>query len=346
MSSRRFVLLLVAAVIVISAALLLATRRESSPETRGVLLLPALAADLNAVTEVSLTKGGSNPAATIQKSAGGWTLKERGGYPADVSKLRTLLTALGDAKIVEKKTSDPARYAVIGVEDPSQPGATGTEITVSLPGGRHAVIVGKSVGEGNFVRLAGENQSYSVEPGIPVESEPKFWIDSRLIDVPAASIQSIAFRPATGAPYAIRRPTADGPFSLEGVPDGRKPLEADALKPAATTLTALTAEDVAPADGIDFGQPFVVTVTRSDGDVITLTGVTVDTKHWVQITSTKDSALTDKARGRAFEVAGYRYDAIFKPLEQLLSPKPSPAPKGAPASKASAPRAAHVPGKT
>ena len=30
-----------------------------------------------------------------------------------------------------------------------------------------------------------------------------------------------------------------------------------------------------------------------------------------------------KTQGRAFEVAGYRYDAIFRPLEQLLVPKES-----------------------
>ncbi len=340
MSRQRFLLLVVAAVVVICLALQLATRRESSQQTGGGALLPGLAAELNTVTEVSVAKGGGTPVSTIQKSAAGWTLKERGGYPADVGKLRTLLTALGDAKIVEYKTADPARYAVIGVEDPSQPGATGTEITVSMPGGKHAVIVGKSVGEGNFVRRAGENQSYSVEPGIPVVSEPHEWIDSRLIDVPAATIQSIAFKPPTGTPYAIRRSATDGPFSLEGAPAGRKPLEPDALKPAATTFTALTAEDVASADSIDFGQPFVVTVTRGDGDVITLTGVVVDTKHWIEVTSSKDAALTDKARGRAFEVASYRYDAIFKPLDQLLRPIEPPAGKGKPLP------ATHVPKKT
>ena len=32
-----------------------------------------------------------------------------------------------------------------------------------------------------------------------------------------------------------------------------------------------------------------------------------------------------KRAGRAFELAGYRYDAIFRPLEQLLAPKEPPA---------------------
>jgi hypothetical protein len=338
-SPRRFLLLVVAALVAISAALVLAAHRDSQHETQGGALLPGLAANLNSVTEVTLGKGGGASASTLQKSAAGWTLKERGGYPADVAKLRSLLTALGDAKIAEEKTADPARYTVIGVEDPSQPGATGTEITVSMPGVRQDVIVGKSAGDGNFVRRAGEKQSYSVEPVIPVDSEPHYWIDSRLIDVPATKIQGIEFKPPGGTPYAIHRSAADGPFSLDGAPAGRKPLPADALAPAPTTFTGLAAEDVAPQGSVDFGQPFVTTVTLTDGGTITLTGAVAGTKHWVEVTASKDPALTGKAQGRAFEVPSYRYDAIFKPLEQLLTPKEAPAVKVTAAK-------AHKPSKT
>lgn len=349
MSRQRFVLLLIAALVAISAALLLATHRNSSREVRGVALFPALASDLDSVTVVQIAKGGGQPTATLEKSSGGWTLQQRAGYPADVAKLRKLLTALGDAKIVEEKTADPARYGVIGVDDPAQPGATGTQITVLTPAARRAVIVGKSSGEGNFVRRAGEKQSYSVEPGIPVEGEPQFWIDSRLLDVPVTKIQRIDFKPATGPAYAIRRSAADSSFSLEGLPAGRKPLDADALAPAPTTLTGLTAEDVAPLDGLDFDQPFLTTITLTDGEVITLTGAVAGSKHWVQVKSSKDAALTARAAGRAFEVASYRYDAIFKRLDQLLTPKDAPA--AAPAGKAAPPRktapaAAQRPNKT
>src|SRR5258708_21640240 len=54
---------------------------------------------------------------TMHEKDGRWTVAERGDYPADVSKLRKLLLALSDAKIVEEKTSNPANYPVIGLED-------------------------------------------------------------------------------------------------------------------------------------------------------------------------------------------------------------------------------------
>jgi len=330
MSRQRFVLIAVAALLAIAAALLLATQRNASREAPGVALFPSLAANLNTISEVRITKGGSAPLTTLDKAATGWTVKERGGYPADLTKLRKLLTSLGDAKILEEKTADPARYSVLGVEDVAQSGSTGTEITMLTPHGALALIIGKPVAEGTFVRRVGDKQSYSVEPGITVEAEPHFWIDSRLLDVPAAKIQSIAFKPADGTPYAIHRSAADGTFSLEGAPADRKPLDGSALAPAQTTFTGLDAEDVSALDGIDFGKPFIVTVTLTDGDVLTLTGAVADTKHWIKVQSSKDAVLTARAQGRAFEVPSYRYDAIFKPLEQFLVPKPPPAVKAPP----------------
>ena len=57
---------------------------------------------------------------------------------------------------------------------------------------------------------------------------------------------------------------------------------------------------------------------------ITVTGAPVGDKHWIQVASrARTRRSTAKTQGRAFEIAGYRYDAIFRPLEQLLVPKPT-----------------------
>ncbi len=279
---------------------------------------------------MSIKKGGAS-AITLHKSGEQWTVAERADYPADVSKLRKLLLALRDARIVEKKTSNPANFAVIGVEDPSQPGSTSSEVTVTAPQGALAVIVGKPAGEGNFVRRAGENQSFTVEPAISFETEPRYWIDSKLFNIPAAQIQSEQVKLSDGSSYTLHRAAApDSPFVLDGVPPGRKALDAPALAPTPTSASDLTAEDVAPIADVDFKQAAQAVLTLTDGTVLTLTGVVVADKHWIQITSNKDAALNAKSQGRAIQIASYRYDAIFRPLEQLLVPKESPAPKVAP----------------
>jgi hypothetical protein len=320
-------MLLVAALVAVCAALYLSSQRNLTKESQVRSLLPTLSKELNTVTAMSVRKGGATPTLTVHKVGEQWTVAERGDYPADVAKLRKLLVALGDARIAEEKTSNPQNFSIIGVEDPTQAGATGAELTVVAQDGKHAVIVGKAAGEGTFARLSGENQSYIVEPAISVESEPRLWIDSRLIDLPAASIQSVEVKPAAGPGYVIRRVNPkEESFNLEGAPAGRKPLDSHALAPSSNTLSGLTAEDVAPVKDVDFSKSAQAIITLSDGNVITVIGAPLADKHWIQLTASKDAALDAKTKDRAFDVASYRYDAIFRPVEQLLVPKEPPAP--------------------
>ncbi len=326
MNRQRFVLLLIAALVVLTTGWYVATRRDEPSMSEGAALYPQLAADMASITAVDIRKGSATPTVSVHANGGRWTVAERADYPADVTKLRKLLTALGEAKIIEEKTSDPARYASIGVADPTRPESLGAEVTVTGPI-KAAVIVGKSVGQGTFVRRAGEPQSFSVEPAISLETEPRFWIDSRLLDVPTPLIQDIQFEPAEGARYAIHRvkPTDDA-FSLDGAPADRQALDAHALAPSPTLLANLTAEDVAPVAAVPVGPAMRVVITLNNGGTLTLVGMVDGGKHWLQLTAGKDVQLTTKTAGRAFEIASYRYDAIFKPLEQLLVRQPASKP--------------------
>jgi len=376
MSRQRFIALMVAALVAICGALYLSTQRNLPRDPHGLALLPSLAGEMNTVNSLSVRKGGAKPTVTVHKQGEQWTVAERAEYPADVPKLRKLLLALSDARIREEKTSNPENYGIIGVEDPAQPGATGAQIELTAKDGKHDVIVGKSAGEGSFVRRAGEKTSYIVEPGISVEAEPRFWIDTHLLDIAADKIQSVDTKPATGAAYSVHRvavsepkpidtksanpgaaapaaapaavaPAAAAPtaskFVLEGVPNGRQAADSQTLAPSPTMLGNLAADDVAAAGDIDFSKPSKTVVTLADGGVITLTGAVIGDKRWIQVAAPKDASLSAKTNGRAFEIATYRYDGIFKPLEQLLVPKPAPDTKKPAPSNAKKPASAPKP---
>jgi hypothetical protein len=168
-------------------------------------VFPGLAADLSAVTAVSLQKDSATPSVTLHKSGDVWTVAERADYPADLGKLRKLLMSLGDAKIIEEKTSDPQRFASIGVDEPAS-GTTGVEITVTTPKDKRSLIVGKSVGGGNFVRRPSETKSYSVEPAINADADPHYWIDGRLLNISSAQVQDLNVKPLGSPAYSLHRP--------------------------------------------------------------------------------------------------------------------------------------------
>ena len=331
MSQRRFLMLLAAALIGLTLALYFSGQRHLSHDSQGGLLLPKLREELNGVSAVTIRKGAAKPTVSLRRSADQWTVAELDNYPADSLKLRRLLLALSEARLTEEKTSNPASYPIIGVEDPASPSAAGSEISVAAPHGTDTLIIGKPVGNGNFVRYAAGATSYIAEPGISFETEPRYWIDTRLVDIPVATIQGIALHSADGPAYALHRvsPAADA-FALETVPAGRTAVDPKSLGPSATAFANLAAEDVADAETVDFSNPSTLILSLSDGDAITLTGAAAGDKRWLELTSTKDAALDTKAKGRAFAIPRYRYDAIFRPLEQLLLPKPAPAPKSAP----------------
>jgi hypothetical protein len=235
-----------------------------------------------------IRKGAALPAVMLHRQGDRWTVAQRAEYPADIAKLRKLLQALASARIVEEKTSDPSNYRALGVDNPDAPDAIGTEIKIVGPDATHTVIVGKASAGGNFMRLAQQARGLLVTPGISVDAEPRDWIDGSLLDIKAAQVKQIQIKPAKGP--AFKRKDTD--FAQ---------------------LADLSALDVAPADGVDFKAAITATITLTDGAVITLTGVTAQDKHWLTVSSSADTALTEKARGRAYEISASRYDSIFNP---------------------------------
>jgi len=328
MTTRRFLLLLGASIVAIIGAMYLSSLRHLERDPRGGSLLPGFDAQLDAITDIRMRKGGANASVSLHRAAPGrWTVKERGDYPADVSKIRKLLLALADARIVEEKTSNPARYAILGVDDPAAPSATGVELNLAAPASNRTLIVGKPAAGGTFVRRRGEAMSFAVEPAITVEPTAKEWIDQTPLSIPAEKIQRVRVRFADGTSYAISRKSAPGaatpgPYSLESAPAGREAAEPAVIEPSPTSFGAITADDVGAAADVDFSKPSTCEIKLFDGGVFTLTGVVTGDKHWIQAAASNDDALNARARDRAFEIAGYRYDAMFRPVEQLLKPKP------------------------
>ncbi len=114
MSRRTLILLLTALLVLAVLALVAGPGSHSGSDEQ--LLYPDLRAQLNDVRQIVVRGPGNQLIATLERREARWIVVER-GYPADTGRIRETLLALAEARIVEEKTSTPALYDRLAVQD-------------------------------------------------------------------------------------------------------------------------------------------------------------------------------------------------------------------------------------
>ena len=358
MSGRRVGALLVAALLIIALGLWNASRKVQIADSgAGTPVLKALKAQLNEVTEVRIARGDGSKA-TLRKQPTGWVVGER-EYPADTSRVRKLLIDLSSLDTIEAKTNDPAKYSQLGVEDVNTPTAGGTRIEAVTPEKVNGLIVGKTSGaKSGYVRATDSKQSVLATPIIQAEADPKRWLDTALVDIPESRVKEVEMFPPTGPSFkATREKKEQGDFTVPSLPKGRELQTPSAVNPLATNLALLTLTDVRkaaaggasasatgsgtaaatpaaaarPAATPSSAQTPRVIFRTFDGLEIQLSGQAEGELRFISLapaSSAKETAdeatkLDARVKGWQFEIPNYKYDALFRPLEQfLLTPEP------------------------
>jgi hypothetical protein len=336
MTPRRVVGLLIASAVIVAVAFWLSSRgHRSDLAVAGHPLLDGLRTSVNDVTELRIAKG-DGARVTLKKLPDAWQVVER-EYPADSGKVRKLLLDLGALQVVEEKTSDPASYERIGVEDVKGPKATGTQVEAVTPKKSYSVIAGRSAGmKSSYVRVTGAPKSYLVSPQIMAEANPKQWLAKDVLDIPEARIKEVAVTPATGPAYTVSREKKEQTdFTVSNVPKGRELSSPGAGNPLAGELLSFTLDDVRKdANAAGAAKPAgasSATFRTFDGLELQVNGQKDGDRHYVSIaprstakeTATEAQTLEAHVKGWQYEIPGYKYDLLFKPLDELLK-KPEP----------------------
>jgi len=336
MNPRRVVILLAAGLVVIAIALWLSSQRHLERSiVSGQPVLPELRSALNAVQEVRLVKGDGSQT-TLKKRESDWVVAER-EYPADSGRVRKLLLDIADLKVVEEKTRDPANYSKLGVEDVTAANASG--VKVEIVNGKKPVdlIVGKPSGmKSGYVRVPGATQSLLAAPQIAVDADPRRWLDRTLFDIPQDRVKEVAVKPEGGPAYTVNRANKEQQdFTIPNLPKGRALASTSSPNPIAGALTALTLDDVRkPAAG---DSPSHATFQTFDGLTLDVGGrkdgerhfVTFNAKSTAKETEAEAQKINTRAQGWEIEIPSYKYDAIFRPLEESLAKVEEPAKKAA-----------------
>jgi len=346
MSGRRLAILALLALIAGGAAFWLRRPHEAARDLAiGTPILPALAAHLDAVNGIRLVGAGNKALVTLDRQDARWRVRES-DYAADATRVRRLLIALSELKVAESKTSDPARYAALGVEDPAAAAAGSVRVELDGLGAPTALIVGRNAGtQGSYVRRPGEAQAFEAHPALDLARTPRDWLVRGVLDLAPARIASVEVARSDSPAWRAERPARGAEhFQVPGLPKGKELTSAGAADPAGSAFANLEFDEVraavAPAPGAKRQR---ATVRCFDGLVVTLTSDAAGDAHWLDVEAHFDAALAARyapgapkdappagqvqkeaadiqavVAGHEYRVPAYRYDGIFRPLKELL----------------------------
>ena len=338
MQQRTSLILAAVAVIAVGAAWQFGIRAtpSSSPEAvAGGLVFPGLASKLGQIARIEIQ--GKGAVLGIVQARGKWGLADRGGFPVQQDKLRELLTGLTELRLTEARTSDPAQYNRLGVEDPSP---TGTSNLLRLLDGAGKPIVELIVGhrrvrtQGNvpetiFIRRPGETQSWMAEGRLPVDSDPQLWFERDIANIAGTKVNAVTVERGDIALTFARN---GDKFELTAPAEHPK-TDDYRVEEVSRALETLTLTDVRPAaeqPGVAIGT---ARHTLADGTVITTRLFRADKEIWLQIAATGDTDtakdLQARTAGWAYQVGAWKEKSFTPTLDDLKASepeKPEPAP--------------------
>lgn len=234
--------------------------------------VPDLVDKVNQVTELSVKK--ANKQFTIKRTAEGWEIAEKGGYPAKAETVKELMVSLAMLRTIEPKTSKPENYAKIGVEDPgtptpdpvtppptpSSPGPVSAAALVTLKDDKGQTIASVIVGNGKwdgkpgvYVRKAGDAQSWLADGQLSVPSDLGGWVDPQPLSIMRDRIKFAQTTHPGGEKTTIsREKKEDHDFTVHDIPPGEELMGANAGDSIGAALAYITFEDVRPVAQVNF----------------------------------------------------------------------------------------------
>tara|TARA_R110002049_G_scaffold25557_6_gene89660 strand:- start:8037 stop:9029 length:993 start_codon:yes stop_codon:yes gene_type:complete len=324
----RKTLHLLAAVVVVLALLLLAIgRSEKTSGTHNTALLPEFKSTANAVDRIHVVQPGSEEAVTITRRGSDWVVVERADYRADVGKLRKVINALADARIVEEKTANPDHYAKLGVDDPAESGS-GTRIDLSGPDFAYSLIIGNlAQGSYRYVRISDQARSYLIDTDPSIPASAVAWLDAELIDLAASDVRSVTITHRNGETIVIEKTEQEQTdFVVRDIPEGRELSYATVGNGIAGALQGLQLTDVRK----EVAAPAEVTAEFStwDGTHVAVDVIDNEEGTWLSFSATLSdeeastselfSHINERLAGWQYQVPEYKKNLLTRDWDELL----------------------------
>jgi len=293
MNSKAFYVLGALTVAAVAAASFALTERDSSNAAEpNSALFPDLLERINDVARIEVVT--ENESYSVARGADGWGLEEKGGYPVKYENVTQVAVGLARLTRFEEKTSNPASYALLGVQDPgtetSEDGTPSQRIVLEDDGGKVLadVILGKTKFGSSpsvYVRVAGETASWQCEGQVTLPADAKAWLDKEVLQLDRDRLAGATLVHADGTTLEVSRPSKDqNTYDFAEIPEGRSLSNASAGNALATIFTYLSFDDVKPVAEVDFAaeDAWKLECRTLDGLTVATDLVVVDGVTWAR----------------------------------------------------------------
>ncbi len=313
------------------------TQPAAQSITEGQLAFPGLAADLAKAATISILHQGKT--LVLDRKGDHWGVADHGDYPAIATRVHGLLAALTELRLVERRTSDPAEFARLGLDDPSATAGSTLLRVLDAEGhplaellvGHQRVHAGGAGGEGDaaevYVRRPVENQAWLATGRLDVDADAQSWVDRDIASIDHTQVKAVSVSHGeTHLDFA-----QEGDKLVMKVPPDHPPLADSRVEDIGRALEFLSFADVQPADKMPGSPDGDSTYTLADGVYLSVAVTKAGEDYWGRFdargdgeAAAKAKSLHDRLNPWAYKLPTWKIKALVPTMEDLVAPPPQP----------------------
>lgn len=330
-AQRALIIAVTGAVLLLAGitALVIDSQRGARPDASGPVL-PGWSARAGEARSIEIIA--PDTMFRFERTEEGWVMPSRGNYPVRAERIAELDAALAQLTYTAAMTRDPARFALLGVDDPME-GGEGVRLIIT--GAGEAVladlIIGGARGEdGLYLRPTRGERAFAASGQISGLDDPGRWLGLDFMDIDPGSIARAFIVPETAPAYILERESpAERNFALAS-PRIWQLMTAGAANGPATAGARVRLRDVDEApdiasmpdamhrgvtfDGLEYEYRFYHGVRDGIWAVIRIEAVSEDARD-------RAAALRALTDGFWFEVSADAFERMTRPLNRSAEPR-------------------------
>ncbi|MGY8813536.1 MAG: DUF4340 domain-containing protein [Gammaproteobacteria bacterium] len=293
MKNKRLLILACLTLVIIVAASISTNKRAPQTVIEKISLAPELKSQINNVAQIIIES--ADGAVHIAKDDNEWVVMQADNYPALFNKVKKLVLDTADLYVLSEKTSNPALFNELGVEEITEENSNSTLLTLLDSSGTSltSIIVGNSRNQDSvYVRTAGSNNTYLVSGQPEVSTKSTDWIEKTLFNIADERVMGVTIEHPSGEVLMLNRPQGEENFTLTTVPEGRKSRSEYFTNQPGTFLSSVAILDAKSREVFSFPElPVKTIISTYDGLVATVNSAKVDGQDHASLEFSVDESL-------------------------------------------------------